>query len=72
MQQSAKNVEHIFELVAPGRIRGRHVLVVDDVITTGATMEACQSLAEADDVKFSLGCRHKLFQFFTFYLLPFI
>ena len=52
-----KNVEHIFELAAPGRIRGRHVLIVDDVITTGATMEAClKVLAEAGDVKFSLGC----------------
>lgn len=52
-----KNVENIFTLVHPEKIRGRHVLLVDDVITTGATIGAClQSLADAGEVKFSLGC----------------
>lgn len=52
-----KNVENIFQLVAPERLRGRHVLLVDDVITTGATIGAClRAIAAAGEVRFSLGC----------------
>lgn len=52
-----KNVENIFELRDPERIRGRHVLLIDDVITTGATIGSClRVLAQAGNVKFSLGC----------------
>lgn len=52
-----RNVEDIFRLHCPERIQGRHVLLVDDVITTGATMGAClRVLAGAGDVRFSLGC----------------
>jgi ComF family protein len=36
-----ENVESIFGLKNPERIIGKHVLLVDDVITTGATTEAC-------------------------------
>jgi ComF family protein len=35
-----ENVEGIFKLLNPGAFAGRHVLLVDDVITTGATIEA--------------------------------
>lgn len=52
-----KNTENIFELRHPEKIRGRHVLLLDDVITTGATIGSClQELAKAGDVCFSLGC----------------
>lgn len=52
-----KNVENIFQLQNASCIQGRHVLLVDDVITTGATIGSClRVLAEAGDVKFSLGC----------------
>lgn len=52
-----KNVENIFTLLHPEKIQGRHVLLVDDVITTGATIGAClKSLAVAGGVRFSLGC----------------
>lgn len=36
-----KNVEDIFSLVRPEKIQSRHILLVDDVITTGATLESC-------------------------------
>jgi ComF family protein len=36
-----ENVESIFVLKNPDRIKGKHILLVDDVITTGATTEAC-------------------------------
>ncbi|MEM9022643.1 MAG: ComF family protein [Bacteroidota bacterium] len=39
--QRWKNVENIFALRQPQLLEGRHVLLVDDVITTGSTIEAC-------------------------------
>lgn len=52
-----ENVAHIFELRNPQKIKGRHVLLVDDVITTGATVGAClRALCAAGEVRFSLGC----------------
>ena len=36
-----KNMEGKFEIINADAISNRHVLLVDDVITTGATMEAC-------------------------------
>jgi ComF family protein len=35
------NVEGIFALRRPERLAGRHILLVDDVLTTGATMISC-------------------------------
>ena len=34
------NVEHVFDVQETQSLEGKHVLLVDDVITTGATMEA--------------------------------
>lgn len=39
--QRFENVKEAFVLKRPERIAGRHVLLVDDVVTTGATMCAC-------------------------------
>jgi len=36
-----KNVKGAFVVPHPGRVRGRSVLLVDDVLTTGATADAC-------------------------------
>lgn len=36
-----ENVSGIFELANDENLRNKHVLVLDDVITTGSTMEAC-------------------------------
>jgi ComF family protein len=35
------NVEGIFKVTDPTALSGKHILLVDDVVTTGATLEAC-------------------------------
>ncbi len=49
------NVEGIFHVIDPEIIRGRHILLVDDVITTGSTIEACANeLLKVEGVKVSV------------------
>ena len=38
-----QNVEGLFRVNNVSKLEGKHVLIVDDVITTGATLEACIS-----------------------------
>lgn len=50
-----ENVRTVFTVQRPDRIRGKHLLLVDDVLTTGATLEACgQVLMETPDVRLSM------------------
>ena len=35
------NVEQIFRVNAPGKLENMHILLVDDVVTSGATLDAC-------------------------------
>lgn len=54
--QRWQNVENIFAVKKPEELRGRHLLLVDDVITTGATLEACaRQLLSIEGVKLSVG-----------------
>jgi len=36
-----KNVENIFKLKSADNLKDKHILLVDDVVTTGSTLEAC-------------------------------
>ena len=49
------NVENIFKLKLPESLANKHVLLVDDVVTTGATLEACAfTLLQGTNVKVSI------------------
>lgn len=36
-----KNVSDAFRVIIPEKVRGRNLVLVDDVLTTGATLNAC-------------------------------
>lgn len=47
--QRRKNLRGAFQTLFPRRIRGKRILLVDDVMTTGSTAHACaQTLKQAD------------------------
>jgi ComF family protein len=49
------NVEGIFRVTDPEMIKGKHILLVDDVITTGSTIESCANeLLKVEGVKVSV------------------
>lgn len=49
------NMEGRFELRDPDAVRDKHVLLVDDVLTTGATLEACgHELLEGENTQVSI------------------
>lgn len=50
-----ENVEGVFRLCRPERFAGKHILLVDDVLTTGATTAACaDAFREVEGVRFSV------------------
>ena len=50
-----KNVDSIFQITEADVFKNKHVIIVDDVITTGSTMEACvQALKSIEGIKVSV------------------
>jgi predicted amidophosphoribosyltransferase len=50
--ERAENVKGAFQSVHPGKIRGKQLLVIDDILTSGATA------AEMASVLFAAGAQH--------------
>ena len=50
-----ENTQGIFGLKNPAEFEGKHILIVDDVLTTGSTVEACiQALLQAKNTRISV------------------
>lgn len=52
-----ENVQESFQVKSPERIAGKNILLVDDIVTTGATLESCaKSLTESGVKSISIVC----------------
>ncbi len=46
-ERRIQNVKNAFRVKHPSRLSGKHLLLVDDVVTTGATLSACAKVLKA-------------------------
>ncbi len=56
-EERISSLKDAFRLTSPERVIGRHIILVDDVITTGGTIGACmESLAKGGATRLTLAC----------------
>ncbi|MDR2954100.1 MAG: ComF family protein [Prevotella sp.] len=50
-----KNVEDIFDITDDNAFKGKHILLIDDIITTGSTLESCaKEILKCKDTEISI------------------
>jgi ComF family protein len=54
-QERHENVQNAFEIRQPEKILGKTVIIVDDVVTTGATINECARVLKEIGVKTAIG-----------------
>lgn len=53
--ERTENVKNIFQLTHPELVKGKHILIIDDTITTGSTIRSCaHELVKAGNVNISI------------------
>jgi ComF family protein len=55
LRERMENVEHAFEATGKADLEGKHILVIDDIVTSGATICACvNAMRDTADFKASI------------------
>jgi ComF family protein len=50
-----ENMQEVFRVLFPDKLENKHILLVDDIVTTGSTLEACGvELLKIEGVKLSI------------------
>lgn len=50
-----ENMQEVFSVIHPEGLKNKHILLVDDIVTTGSTLEACAAeLLKIEGVKLSI------------------
>lgn len=49
--QRYENVRNIFSLKSPGVVKGKKILLIDDIVTTGATLSSCAKALKKSGAK---------------------
>ena len=57
LEERRKNVESVFGIKDPALFKGKHILLLDDVVTTGSTLVACaEEILKIPNTTVSVAC----------------